>query len=525
MNDSATMSRGLNHRPSPMPVRARVAAGVVVAVFLLGAGFFSLRLTGELRYWQAGRFLLEDRPDLAWPRLQAAADRSPGDSRIWERLGDTGDQLSRGAGTDRDAHQWAEKAQQAYLTARQLNPLEPQIAYGLARVTRQLERLHPRLFPRIKNPHDPVPYFERALALRPNGITYRYALVRYLFTKRKMDRLLGHVRILARCHPPVYHYLRKEPFWLDPVRAAVAAGLADAVARGIAPRDAHMARSHMLAEDGQWDAAIAAYERGLGYRSFENKPAHHIRRGFLYLSAGREADARHPFVMALDRSTDRSADLGRIFDLYRSLGRADQCLAFLDTLRSRYGPMDAIDILGVRCLYELKQYEAARQALSRLLAAAPSAESWYWSARIAQQLGDWDTMELSAQKATVAGPEDSRNHLLFSQALQKQKKFAGAEAAASKAIRFAPKPAAWMFNHRAWLRWSQKNWAGAARDWQTAIRLKPETAAYYAHAAEAHGRMGDGALYRKFYAGALARDPGNARYQARLDRADTLKKD
>ncbi|MBI9085349.1 MAG: hypothetical protein JEZ11_17270 [Desulfobacterales bacterium] len=525
MNESATISRGFKDGPPPMPIRARAAAGLVVVLFLMGAGFFGLRLTGELLYWQAGRSLLNDRPDLAWSRLQAAADRAPGDSRIWARLGEAGYKMCIGSKADRDAHQWAGKAQQAYLAAQALNPIEPKIAYGLARVTRQLEWLHPRLFPRIKNPHNPVPYFERALALRPNGITYRYALVRYLFTKRKMDRLLGHVRILARCHPPVYYHLRKELFWLDPVREAVGAGLADAVARGIDPRDAHMALSHMLAEDGQWDEAIAAYERGLGYRSFENKPVHHIRRGALYLSAGRDADARHPFVMALDRSTDRSADLGRIFDLYRRLERADECLAFLDTLRSRYGPMDAIDILAVRCLYELKRYDAARQALARVLAASPSAEAWYWSARIAQQIGDWDTMELSAQKATVAEPEASRNHLLFSQALQKQKKFVGAEAAASKAIRFSPKPAAWIFSHRAWLRWSQKNWAGAVRDWQTAIRLQPEVAGFYAHAAEAYGKMGDAALYRKFYAEALARDPENARYRARLDQADNLKKD
>ena len=127
-----------------------------------------------------------------------------------------------------------------------------------------------------------------------------------------------------------------------------------------------------------------------------------------------------------------------------------------------------IDILLARCLIDLNRYNKACQILIDLNQKEPTAEVYYWLARIAQAEKDWDSMELAIQKATVLEPKNSHYHLIFSRLLKQIKKLERAEKEADLAIKHSAKPSPWLFNHRAWIRWAKKNYMGTARDWRLA---------------------------------------------------------
>ena len=174
-----------------------------------------------------------------------------------------------------------------------------------------------------------------------------------------------------------------------------------------------------------------------------------------------------------------------------------------------------MDILMARCLIDLKQYEQARRTLKDLNQREPTAEAYYWLARIAETEKDWDSMELTIQKATLLDPTNSRYRLTFSQVLARLKKLNRAEKEASLAIKRSPEPSPWLFNHRAWIRWRQNDYEGALKDWRSAILLKPDRAAFYAQAAEAYRRIGDWPYAIAYYKKASQLDPENTRYHER----------
>jgi tetratricopeptide (TPR) repeat protein len=174
-----------------------------------------------------------------------------------------------------------------------------------------------------------------------------------------------------------------------------------------------------------------------------------------------------------------------------------------------------IDILLARCLIDLNRYNKACQILIDLNQKEPTAEAYYWLARIAQIEKDWDAMELAIQKATVLEPKNSHYHFLFSRLLKQIKKLERAEKEAGLAIKHSAKPSPWLFNHRAWIRWAKRDYLGAARDWRLAIRLSPKKASFYAQIAEAYRMLGDWPLAISYYKKALKLDPKNRRYGKR----------
>ena len=99
--------------------------------------------------------------------------------------------------------------------------------------------------------------------------------------------------------------------------------------------------------------------------------------------------------------------------------------------------------------------------------------------------------------------------------LQRLKKLDRAEKEAGLAIIHRAKPSAWLFNHRAWIRWNKQDFTGALNDWKSAITLKPGRASFYFHAAEAYVQIGDWALAMGYYQKAIKLDPENKNYQKR----------
>ncbi len=273
--------------------------------------------------------------------------------------------------------------------------------------------------------------------------------------------------------------------------------------------------SSLLAGEKEWAGAISHYRQALRYQAFDNRPKDYIHLGRLYLKKAEIEEAEENFFKALDLSRSKEKDLERLYRLYKGEGSMEELYRFYQQVSRRLIISYRMDILLARSLIDLKRYYKARQILIDLNQKEPTAEAYYWLARIAQIEKDWDAMELAIQKATVLEPKNSHYHLIFSRLLKQIKKLERAEKEVGLAIKHSAKPSPWVFNHRAWIRWAKRDYLGAARDWRLAIRLSPKKASFYAQAAEAYRMLGDLPLAISYYKKALKLDPKNRRYGKR----------
>ncbi|MBW1902039.1 MAG: tetratricopeptide repeat protein, partial [Deltaproteobacteria bacterium] len=75
------------------------------------------------------------------------------------------------------------------------------------------------------------------------------------------------------------------------------------------------------------------------------------------------------------------------------------------------------------------------------------------------------------------------------------------------AIRSADKPSAALYVNRAQIRWTNKDYAGSAVDWESAIALNPKNAGYFARAADAHEKAGKLSMAMEYYQKAIELNP------------------
>ena len=482
-----------------LSLRSRHTLCVLILLFSLPALYIlTIRLMAETHIHRAGNLFREGYYGLALARLQKADRFLPGDYRIQKELGKTYDKLA-GLPGEKQPFPLMQTAREHYLTAFRLNPLDAESAYALARIEEKLAYLDRRLHPgKNITGYDPLAYFREAIRLRPNGITYHYALAQHLHRAGAQEELMAAVRALARIYPPSAHYLAKEPFWSPPVMDACKRGLREAIDGNISPRDAHRSMSRILAGEGDWNGAISHYREAMRHDTLNNSAGDFLHLGRLYLKSGQTAEAEDTFLRGLDISKARERDLARLYGIFTQEGRISELNRLYEKARARYVASSAMDILLARTLIDLKQYNHARRLLDETNLKQPSAEAWYWLARIAEAEQDWNAMELAIQKATVLDPANSRYHLIFSQVLKRRNKLERAEREASLAIGHQENPSPWLYNHRAGVRWSRGDYAGALNDWKAAIALKPDQASFYAQAAEACIKMGNLAQAKEY---------------------------
>ena len=478
--------------------------------------FLSVHLIAQIHYQRAKSLLHKGYYGLAATHLKKACHHQPHDYVMWRELGEVYHGLGRVIPGAKQAFLFALKAKGSYLKAGRLNPLDAETAYGLARQEARLEKLYRHLYPEKRNnPYQALPYFEKTIRLRPNAIRYRYAMARYLYNGEKTDQLLPTISTLARIYPPSYHYVKKEPFWSPRVKEAVKQGIEQAFEQGISKRQAHKAMSSLLADEGDWTGAISHYIQALRYQAVSNSAGDYIHLGRLYLSNGGLEEAEESFLKALDLSGSKEKDLEGLYWVYKNEGFMEELYRFYQQASRRFDLSYRMDILLARSLTDLKRYNKARRILTQLNQKEPTAEAYYWLARIAQIEKDWDGMELAIQKATVLEPENSQYHLLFSRLLKGVNKLERAEKEAGLAIKHSADPSPWLFNNRAWIRWARKDYLGAAKDWKSAIILSPKKAPFYARAGEAYRMLGQWPAAVDHYQKAMKLDPENEQYKKR----------
>jgi tetratricopeptide (TPR) repeat protein len=485
--------------------------------FITALYFLCLHLISHIHYHIALEHIRGRYFEAAVEHLEKAAQYRADDPEIWKKLGTAYHGLSILKPT-KEAFGCTEKAKHAYVKAASLNPLDAEAAYGLAEQEVRLKRLFPYLYSdREANPYEAYPFYQDAIRLRPNGILYHYAFARYLNQYKKTEAVMKLIAKLGRIYPSVCGYLKKEAFWSPKFEEALKEGLNQAIDEGTDVRNAHMALSSLLAGQKDWAGAIFHYRKALTIRAIDNGSANYLHLGRLYVANGQIKDAERSFLEALSISPTKEDDLEGLYNVYKKNNYSKELYQFYDLVSKSFVLSPRVDILLARSLIDLNHYNQADWILERSNRKEPTAKAYYWLAFIAEKKKDWDSMELAIQKATVLDPENSSYHLRFSQVLKRLKKLERAEKEAGLAIRYAAKSSSGLFNHRAWVRWTRKDFQGALEDWSSAMVLEPEKAYFYARAAEAYIRLGDLEHATEYYEKALNLDPQNNKYRKKYD--------
>jgi tetratricopeptide (TPR) repeat protein len=477
---------------------------------------------GGLNQLAGNNYVRDGYYGLAVERLKAAIAYQPSDYETRKDLGDVYYDQGVQKKTAEEAFSLSLRSRNLYVAAKDINPLDAEAAYGAARAEFRLEQLHAFMHPgEGKGPYNALPWFREAVRLRPNSVTFRYAMAQYLHFHNSVE-LLTVVRDLARVYPDSYYRLRKEKFWSQEMREEVKKGIEQAMEQGSSLRQAHKAMSALFAEEERWHEAVSQYSMAIKYRAFENTAADLIHLGYLNMKAGDLEAAETGFITGLQKSTAMEEDLNRIYRIYKAENRLSDFSGLYERAKNRSMTTSRMDIIFSQSLIDEKEYDHAREILMKVNKSGNNAEAYYWLARIAEKEQDWDSMEILIQKATVLSPRNSNYHLVFSNVLKRLKKLEGAEKEATLGLEYEAKPSPWTFNHRASIRMALKDYEGAAGDWRAAISLRPDYAPFYAQAAEAYAQLAFWPIAAEYYKKAISLSPDNEQYKKRLSELAAL---
>jgi len=506
----------MNHPPLAMshtPPALRYVTCALLLVFSLAAVYALYpRFVSQIYYLKARKFQKAGYLGLAVNNYNKAADYQPRDANTWQKLAEA--RLNMGKKKSlQEALLYTLKAKDLYLWAARYNPLDAETVYGLARTESRLEQIYQRLNPEEKNnPYDALPYFERAIRLRPNRVTLHYEMARYLFRHDDKEALFQIVRSTARIYPSAYTFLKKERFWSPSVKAAVKQGLMDAIKQDLSPESAHKVMSSMLAEDKEWDRSIVHYQKALEFNEDNISERDYITLGRLYLKNNQTEEAEISFIKGLYLSTSIEKSFVNISRIYKDGKHIDDYDAFCREVNERWVFSSKMHIVSARYRIDLKQYSSAKRILMDLNRETPTAEAYYWLARIAEREKDWDQMELNIQKATVLEPSNMNYRRMFYGLLKRLGKYKTAEREIGLMIQYSDPPSPALFDERAKLRLKRQDYTGAVADWKAAIDLAPKQAVYHANIAEAYIKLGEVSPALEYYQKAIKLNPGNKDY-------------
>jgi tetratricopeptide (TPR) repeat protein len=403
-------------------------------------------------------------------------------------------------------------AEAAYRRAADLQPRDIPALTGLARSVEALERVAPALN-KTPYPHSAGPIFAELLELMPVNLYAHGLHIQYLQRRQapqaELDAAIARMIFL---HPPGYFQLLRQPLYRPELDEMLGEQLEAALAAGIFPAEAMRALADLAQRRGEPAVAADWYRRSIPSQTYRDTSALYLHLGGLQLAAAELEAAESSFLQALHHG-EREAKIRRIEASYGRAGLHREFLAFADRLETAYPVGEYLDLLRAQALLALDQPALATARLLRISAPDHLGESHYLLAKIAEKAGDWDEMELKAQRATVHAPNNASYHLLFSQALQRQKKWPQAEQAATAAITHSEKRNPWLHNHRAWLRWHQHNSSGAEADWREAVQLSPKTADFHYQLAQVYAQGGNRQAALRHLDRAIALKPEQASYR------------
>jgi tetratricopeptide (TPR) repeat protein len=427
--------------------------------------------------------------------------------------------------TSRYAIPLLEAAKQAYEKGIRLNPLDSGNAFSMARNEFLLSWSYQQQYPDNKNiPYDPMPYFDRAINLRPNDIRIYYLMAAHYHHQHDKENLKHIVRKAAYVFPQSYAMLIKDIYWAEDLRPACKAGLEDALksvtsgaTQYYSPENIHYTLSAILTEDQDWAGALFHYQQALTYEQYNINSYHYARQGYLHLKNQAFDEAEKFFFKTLHNSLNRDGDLKTICHWYWAEKRLDEFVKFYQNVDRTILLSASGRITIAQNFIRFKQYEQAKEIVTTIASQSSEPEAYHILAQIAEAQKDWDAMELASQKAAFLDPDNSQYHYIFSRSLRNQNKLGRAEEAADMAIKYQQKSYPWYYHYRGSIRWQKADYQGALDDWTQAISLKSDYPGFYAHAAEACAKLEKWDDVIKYYSKALELDPENAAYKKRYN--------
>ncbi|SMC76836.1 Tetratricopeptide repeat-containing protein [Desulfocicer vacuolatum DSM 3385] len=394
------------------------------------------------------------------------------------------------------------------------DPLSYRTMFWYAKITAKVAALQPYFDSHLPpNTYDPLPVFQKAAALRPAGITVRYEMAHYYHGKQMTEKLKEMVEEIATIYPMSHGYLKTQSWFDADVKIYFRKGCLKALAAGTTPRETLSILSSISLGDGQVDAAINYYQRSMGYKPHLNSAVTHRYLAGLYFKKGDMDQSFALFLKALDRSKDLKGELNSIYRRFRSEKKFDEFLQFIRYVEAHRPHSSVEKMILVRCFMDMGQLEMAKARLERMNAQQPTAHAWYLLANIAEKQKDWDAMELASQRATVLENSNSQYHYYFCRALQRKKKHERAEIAVTRALETAKKKTAGLYNHRAWIRWTLKNYPGAIEDWRQCLELHPDNSIYYFNIARSFHQQSMDIKAMNYARRAHELAPDNKKYQ------------
>jgi tetratricopeptide (TPR) repeat protein len=412
------------------------------------------------------------------------------------------------------------EAEKLYRAATDIQPLDIDGYTGLARATTALATVYPFVLHQ-PFPTKALPILEHLLGLMPVNLHSLSLLTKYYHVNKLDDELQAIVARSITTFPPFYSQLINQPFYTVGMNEMITTSLHTAIKNGVYVTEAYKALSRLALQEEDNQGAIDYFLKARPVAGYQDNSGYSLQLGRLYLLTGQVAEAEGSFLDAL-KTTGLEKRLDEIWAQYKM---AKQYKPFLDFCKSAEGEKslsEQLQLLRAKCFIEMERYELALSHLIRMNSPKYEAEGLYLQARIAEFLQDWDTMELRSQRATVIDGGNSSYLLLFSRALQNQKKWPQAEQAATAAIASSTVPNPWLYNHRAWLRWNRKDYDGAKTDWQKAIGLSPETAGFYYSMGLVYQQGKNINEAVRYLKKALTIKPGDQRYREKLTELTAL---
>ncbi len=414
----------------------------------------------------------------------------------------------------------------SYLSrAAKIEPSDYINAYWLARSEQGLEKAYPWFYPSSANPYSAEPFFQKAMALRPSGITVRYAYLNYLQSKgldfkipeSKIPEL---VQYMVQIYPPSYWTLKKEPFFAD-LLPDIEQGLNTALEKKILPQDALKALSNIYIGKNNFEKAIAWYKELLTLDPYEFSTSDYIHLGALYLKNQQDEDSLACFEKGYFLSENSNSAISRIYRIFKNEKHFGKFLGFIRLLQEKDAENPVLDMSIATCWIDMGYPELAKARLLRINAAKPNAPAYYRLAQLAAKEKNWDQMEIFAQKAASLDQANQTYYTLLCQSLINQKKYTHAEEVAAQAIALAAKNNPYVFNNRAHIRWTLKKYGPAAEDWEKAFAIKPDRSDFPYRIALAHEQQGQFKKALTFAEKAIALDPDNKTYKKLANRLKT----
>ncbi len=385
--------------------------------------------------------------------------------------------------------------------------------YWLTRTEEGLEKAYAWLNPKKKNPYDAYAFYQKALPLRPSGITIRYAYTKYLQYRGFDAKIPALVQYMVAIYPASYHWLKKETFFNNDLIPYILQGLDLSLENQILRRDALRAFSDIYFSTNDFENAISYYQNYLNYKPVLNSSYDYIRLGSLYLKAGQYNKCFDFFKKGLLSATYTNSTTNYIYRIFKREKRFEEFIKFSFYLHENNLDTRSLNICVAKAWIEMDRPQLAKARLIKMNAVHPYPPAYDLLARIAYKEKNWDQMELMAQKAIRLDPSNAIYYYLFSKALSYQNKYAHAEEAVTSAIQHSPKESAGFFSYRGWIRWRQKKYTKAAADWQKAFSIKPDQSQfpyYISMALEREGRFMEGL---DFIQKAIFLDPDNKKYK------------